>query len=63
MSFAIPVDTVRYAVSQFEKNGKIVRADLKMTLEQSWEAKIGLPTEKGLTVKSSGQGNTRREAL
>lgn len=57
MSFAIPVDTVRYAVSQFEKNGKIVRADLKMTLEQSWEAKIGLPTEKGLTVKSSRQEN------
>lgn len=57
MSFAIPVDTVRYAVGQFEKNGKIVRADLKMTLEQSWEAKIGLPTEKGLTVKSSRQGN------
>lgn len=55
MSFAIPADTVRYAIDQFEKNGKIVRAELNMTLEQSWEAKIGLPTEKGLTVKASKQ--------
>ena len=55
MSFAIPADTVRYAIDQFEKNGRIVRAELNMTLEQSWEAKIGLPTEKGLTVKASKQ--------
>lgn len=55
MSFAIPADTVRYAISQFEKNGKIVRPELNMTLEQSWEAKIGLPTEKGLTVKASNR--------
>ena len=53
MAFAIPVDTVQYVISQYENNGKILRPDFKATLEQSWEAKIGLPTEKGLTVKTS----------
>lgn len=53
LGFAIPIDTVEYALSQFEKNGKIVRPDFGITLEQSWEAKIGLPTTKGLTVKKS----------
>lgn len=56
MAFAIPVDTVQYAITQFETYGKINRADLKMTLEQSWEAKIGLPTTKGITVKTSANG-------
>ena len=54
MAFAIPVDTVQYAISQFEANGKINRPELDITLENSWEAKIGLPTTKGVTVKKSG---------
>lgn len=53
VAFAIPVDTVQYAISQFEKHGKIIRPDVGFTLEQSWEARIGLPTKKGLIVKSS----------
>ena len=53
VAFAIPVDTVQYAISQFEKHGKIIRPDVGFTLEQSWEARIGLPTKKGLVVKSS----------
>ncbi|MBE6705040.1 MAG: trypsin-like serine protease [Ruminococcaceae bacterium] len=53
LGFAIPVDTVRFALSQFEKYGCIIRPDFGITLEQSWEAKIGLPTSKGLTVKES----------
>ena len=53
VGFAIPVDTVRYAIEQFETYGRIVRPSLKFSLEQSWEAKIGLPTLKGITVKSS----------
>ncbi len=54
MAFAIPVDTVQYAIAQFEANGKINRPELDITLENSWEAKIGLPTTKGITVKRSG---------
>lgn len=53
VAFAIPVDTVEYAINQFEKYGKILRPELDFVLDQSWEAKIGLPTTKGITVKSS----------
>lgn len=52
VNFAIPVDTVEYAISQFEKNGRIVRPELKVTLEQPWAAIIGLPTTEGLTVRA-----------
>lgn len=53
MGFAIPVDTVLYIINQYEANGKILRPKLNFTLVQSWEAKIGLPTDKGITVKMS----------
>lgn len=53
VSFAIPVDTVKYAIDQYEKNGRIARAEFDMTLEESWEAKVGVPTNKGLTVKAA----------
>lgn len=53
LNFAIPVDTVNYVLNQFEKNGRVIRPDLGVTLENSWEARIGLPTKKGVTVKTS----------
>lgn len=53
MGFAIPVDTVQYVIEQFEKNGKILRPEIKVTFEESWEAKIGLPTKKGINVRTS----------
>ncbi len=53
MAFAIPADTVKYVISQYEQYGYIKRPSINISLEQSWEAKIGLPTKKGLTVKSS----------
>jgi len=59
MSFSIPVDTVNYVLSQFEKNGKVLRPVINITFSESWEAKIGLPTSKGLTVKSSSQNELK----
>lgn len=53
VNFSIPVDTVEYAIEQFEKNGSIKRPDLNVTLEQPWAATIGLPTTEGLTVSAS----------
>lgn len=53
MAFTIPLDTVNYVLAQFEKYGKVQRPDLGLTLENSWEARVGLPTKKGITVKSS----------
>ncbi len=57
IGFAIPVGTVKFAIQQFEKYGYILRPNMDFVLEESWEAKIGLPTTKGLTVKdSAGSG-------
>lgn len=53
MAFAIPVDTVEYVINQFETYGYITKPQIKVELEPSWEAKIGIPTQKGLTVKTS----------
>jgi len=53
VAFAIPIDTVQYAISQFENYGYIRRPAISFELEESWEAKIGLPTPKGITVKNS----------
>ncbi len=53
LAFAIGVDTVSFVLDQFEKNGRVLRPDISAALEESWEAKRGLPTHKGLTVKSS----------
>ena len=53
MSFAIPVDTVQYVINQYETNGRIIRAEFDMVLDQPWEADLGVPTTKGLTVRSS----------
>lgn len=53
LNFSIPLETVNYALSQFEKNGRVIRPDFGVTLENSWEARIGLPTKKGVTVKNS----------
>ena len=56
MAFAIPADTVKFVISQYEQFGYIKRPSLKFSTENSWEAKIGLPTTKGITVKNSSNG-------
>lgn len=53
MAFSIPSETVSYVLRQFETNGKVVRPDISASFDESWEARIGLPTNKGLTVKNS----------
>lgn len=53
MSFAIPIDTVTFVIEQLEKHGRILRPSLDIELEESWEAKLGIPTAKGITVKKS----------
>lgn len=53
MAFTIPAETVNYVLGQFEKNGKVLRPDVKVSFDESWEARIGLPTSKGITVRNS----------
>ena len=57
INFSIPLDTINYVLNQFEQNGKVIRPDLGVTLENSWEARIGLPTKKGVTVKTSSSSS------
>ncbi len=53
MSFSIPVDTINYVLGSFEKYGRVLRPDTGITFTESWEAKIGVPTKKGLSVTVS----------
>jgi len=53
IGFAVPIDTVQYVIRQFETNGYIMRPSFQIEFEESWETKIGLPTQKGITVKKS----------
>lgn len=57
IGFSIPVDTVKHVISHFEIYGRVLRPRQNFALEQSWEAKIGLPTTKGITVKTSQNEN------
>ncbi|OCT16215.1 hypothetical protein A8709_01885 [Paenibacillus pectinilyticus] len=50
LGFAIPVDTVKYVLKNFELYGKVKRAYLGLELEESWEAVVGLPSSTGLRV-------------
>ena len=52
MGFSIPVDTINYVLNQFDKFGKIKRPFLGSIFEEDWAAKVGLPTNSGLLIKS-----------
>lgn len=62
MGFAIPVDTVSYALRQFETYGKIRRVGIGITYEESWLASLGIPTPEGVTVKSVASGSSAERA-
>ena len=40
-------------LNQFEKNKSVLRPDTGLTFSESWEAKLGVPTKKGITVEVS----------
>ena len=50
LGFSIPIDTVTYAVGQFDKYGKIIRPYIGAIFEEGWAAKIGLPSLDGLKI-------------
>ena len=53
LALAIPLETINYVLSQFEQNGKVLRPYIGIHLQNTWEAIVGLPTLKGITVISS----------
>lgn len=50
MGFAIPLETVKYTISQFEAYGRVRRADTGISFEESWAVSYGFPTKSGLEV-------------
>ncbi|MBP3359444.1 MAG: trypsin-like peptidase domain-containing protein [Clostridia bacterium] len=51
-NFAIPVDTVKYVLNQFEVNGRVRRPYFGAEFREDWLAELGVPSEAGLTIKS-----------
>jgi serine protease Do len=62
MGFAIPVDTVKYTLSQFENYGRVRRAYTGIDFEESWASRMGLPTQDGLTVTKVLSGSKGAQA-
>ncbi|AOZ93286.1 S1C family serine protease [Paenibacillus crassostreae] len=50
MGFSIPSDTVQYVINQLMTYGEVKRPSLGLSLEESWSAIVGLPTDEPLTV-------------
>lgn len=50
LSFSIPIDTVKYVLSHFEKYGKVRRPFLGAVFIEGVAAKYGLPSNEGLTI-------------
>lgn len=50
MGFSIPAETVQYVIQQLLKYGEVKRASLGFSMEESWSAIVGLPTDDPLTI-------------
>ena len=49
--FAVPVDTVKYVLNQFELYGKVRHISFGAEFQEDWLAELGVPSEAGLTIK------------
>lgn len=50
-NFAVPVDTVKYVLNQFELYGKVRHISFGAEFQEDWLAELGVPPEAGLTIK------------
>lgn len=50
-NFAVPVDTVKYVLNQFELYGKVRHISFGAEFKEDWLAELGVPSEAGLTIK------------
>lgn len=62
LGFSIPVGTIKYILGQFEKYGYVKRPYLGASFEEEWAAKIGLPTNNGLTINSIDEGSPAQKS-
>jgi serine protease Do len=50
LGFSIPVSTINYVLQHFEKEGKVIRPKIGAHFEEDWAARVGLPSNNGLTI-------------
>lgn len=50
-NFAVPVDTVKYVLNQFELYGKVRHISFGAEFQEDWLAELGVPSEARLTIK------------
>lgn len=50
-NFAVPVDTVKYVLNQFELYGKVRHISFGAEFQEDWLAELVVPSEAGLTIK------------
>ena len=50
-NFAVPVDTVKYVLNQFELYGKVRHISFGAEFQEDWLAELGVTSEAGLTIK------------
>ena len=50
-NFAVPVDTVKYVLNQFELYGKVRHISFGAEFQEDWLSELGGPSEAGLTIK------------
>ena len=62
LSFSIPVDTVDYVMSHFEKYSRVRRPYLGATFIEGVAARYGLPSNEGLTIVDIEEGSPAEKA-
>ena len=62
-NFAVPVDTVKYVLNQFELYGKVRHISFGAEFQEDWLAELGVPSEAGLTIKGLEKSSPLAKAL
>jgi serine protease Do len=62
LSFSIPIDTVKYVISHFEKFGRVRRPFLGADFIEGVAARYGLPSSEGLTITEIMEGSPAEKA-
>jgi serine protease Do len=51
LGFSIPLNTINYVLKQFDSFGMVRRPYLGANFEEDWAARVGLPSNSGLSIK------------
>lgn len=61
-NFAVPIDTVKYVLNQFELYGKVRHISFGAEFQEDWLAELGVPSESGLTIKGIEKSSSLAKA-